>query len=405
MKTTLYLNWKANPSMGEVFTPIVLVNNILDKIPLEVWKNPESTFLDPCMGKGTFLLEIIRRLVYIYGYTEEDAKSRVYGYDIRVKYVNYLIRRGLKNVRHKDFLNEIIEMKFDVVLGNPPYQKKVGTKKTEPIWNKFVEKSFDICKEGGYVSMIHPSGWRDVKGNFSNIKNLLKSKKIIYLNMNDFNKGKEVFNVGTNFDWYVIQNISDNKNITQLSTVDGKLVGFDLTRIDYIPSGMIDSFNKIVAKIGEEKVEILHSYSDYETRKPHMSKVRTDEHIYPCVYTITTKNSINFFYSTNKDNGHFGVKKLIWSNGLGTYPILDLEGNYGLTQFSYAIIDEPENLFLIKKVVESDIFINLMTYVKFTNNKYHYKVISTFRKDFWKEFLDEDGNIIEPNLNQNVEQL
>jgi hypothetical protein len=296
-------------------------------------------------------------------------------------------------------------MKFDVVLGNPPYQKKVGTKKTEPIWNKFVEKSFDICKEGGHVSMIHPSGWRDVKGNFSNIKNLLKSKKIIYLNMNDFNKGKEVFNVGTNFDWYVIQNISDNKNITQLSTVDGKLVGFDLTRINYIPSGMIDSFNKIVAKTGEESVNVVYSRSDYGTDKSHMNVNETDNNQHPCVYTITTKNGINFFYSTNKDNGHFGVKKLIWSNGLGTYPILDLEGNYGLTQFSYAIIDEPENLFLIKKVMESDIFINLMTYVKFTNNKYHYKVISTFRKDFWKEFLDEDGNIIEPNLNQNVEQL
>ena len=181
---TQYLKWKSDPSKGEVFTPIKLVNKILDKIPEEVWKNPESVFLDPCMGKGTFLLEIVIRLVYIYGYTEEDAKSRVYGYDIRVKYVNHLTRRGFKNLRHKDFLNEIIEMKFDVVLGNPPYQIKVGPKKTEPIWNKFVFKSLEVCKDGGFISLIHPSGWRNVDGKFKKVQNELKKYKMNWLSIN-----------------------------------------------------------------------------------------------------------------------------------------------------------------------------------------------------------------------------
>ena len=181
MKMTQYLKWKADSSKGEVFTPIELVCKILDKIPDEVWRNPNATFLDPCMGKGTFLLEIVRRLVYIYGYTEDDAKSRVYGYDIRVKYINHLTRRGFKNVRHKDFLNEIIEMEFDVVLGNPPYQIKVGETNTEPIWDKFVLKCFELVKEEGFVSLIHPSGWRSPKGRFKKIQDLLRSKKIISL--------------------------------------------------------------------------------------------------------------------------------------------------------------------------------------------------------------------------------
>ena len=89
--------WSPDPSKGEVFTPIELVSKIIDKIPLEVWNNPKSLFLDPCMGKGTFLIEIVRRLVDIYGYSELDAKSRVFGFDIRVKYINYLKRRGYVN--------------------------------------------------------------------------------------------------------------------------------------------------------------------------------------------------------------------------------------------------------------------------------------------------------------------
>jgi len=146
MKMTQYFKWKADSSKGEVFTPITLVCEILDKIPEEVWTNPNTTFLDPCMGKGTFLLEIVRRLVYIYGYTEDDAKSRVHGYDIRVKYINHLTRRGLKNVRHKDFLNEVINMEFDVVLGNPPYLKGV--------WRKFFKQSVSLSKQ--YIILVSP---------------------------------------------------------------------------------------------------------------------------------------------------------------------------------------------------------------------------------------------------------
>ena len=59
----------------------------------------------------------------------------------------------------------------------------------------------------------------------------------------------------------------------------------------------------------------------------------------------------------------------------------------GLTQFSYGIIDDKENLNNIKLSLENTNFIKLMEYVKFTNNKYNYKVIALFKKDFWKEFI------------------
>jgi hypothetical protein len=83
------------------------------------------------------------------------------------------------------------------------------------------------------------------------------------------------------------------------------------------------------------------------------------------------------------------VPKVIWSNGLGTYPIVDIKGEYGLTQFSYAIINDIPNLKNIETALNNPTFIELMEYVKFQNNKYNYKVISIFKKDFWKVFLDK----------------
>ncbi len=393
--------WSPDPSKGEVFTPIELVSEMMDEIPSHVWLDPKSLFLDPCMGKGTFLIEIVRRLVDIYGYSELDAKSRVFGYDIRVKYINYLKRRGYVNVQHKDFLDEKIEMKFDVVLGNPPYQKQVGPKKTEAIWPKFVEKSFEICKEGGYVSLIHPSGWRDVDGNFKSTQKLFLSKNIKYLIMNNTKKGYEIFNVNTNFDWYIVKNEFKN-GLTNVTDYNKKTYNLDLTKASFIPNSNILLVYSLMAKKGEEKVNILHSYSNYEIRKPHMSKVKTEEHIYPCAYTVGSLNP-NFWYS-NINNGHIGLSKVIWGNGL-TDVIIDYEGQYGLTQFCYAIVDEPENLELIKKVLKSDFFIkNVMGYTKGVGHIYNRKIIGTFRKDFWKYFLDDDNNVIEPNF-ENAERI
>jgi hypothetical protein len=390
MKQTIELHkrWKADPSKGEVFTPSELVREMLDKIPTSVWENPESLFLDPCMGTGTFLIEILKRLINIYGYSKEDAVSRVYGYDTLVKYVNRAKRRGLVNVFHKDFLNEEINMKFDVVVGNPPYQEKVGERKTEPIWNKFVIKSFELVKDNGYVSLIHPTGWRSSKGKFKNIQELLLSNKVLTLSMNDFDAGSKIFGVGTNFDYYVIQKSNETVK-TEVNDINNKKTYINLKNMEFIPNGMFDEFLDLIAGEFDEKVNVLYSRSAYGTDKENMSKEFTPDMIYPCVYTITKRDGVNLFYSNTNQNGHFGVSKLIWSNGLGTYPVIDNDGEYGLTQFSYGIIDTPENLIRIKSAMESENFLKLMSYVKYTNNKYDYKIIATFKKDFWKKFIDE----------------
>ena len=395
MKNNLEIlkKWSLDSSKGEVSTPNRLVRRMLDKIPERIWRNPKSTFCDLSMGRGTFLVEIVNRLVYIYGYSQEDAISRVYGYEIRVKYVNLMRRMGFVNIFHKDSLEEEFNMKFDVVIGNPPYQEVTGAANSKGIWSNFVKKSFEICEEGGYVSLIHPSGWRDVKGNFSHIKDLLKSKNIKYLNVNDFNTGKEVFGVGTNFDWYVVENSENENSETNINTISDVDDLSNLNSMEFIPGGLFNIYEGLGPKEGEETVDLI-SNSSYHHQRNHVNKVITCEYIYPCVYSITQKNGVNFHYSNVNDKGHFGISKLIFSDGLGTYPILDVMGEYGMTQFGHAIVDVPENLPLIKKVIESSVFIELMGYVKFTNNKYNRKVISTFRKDFWKDFLDENGEVI-----------
>jgi hypothetical protein len=223
MKMSQYLKWKADSSKGEVFTPIGLVKEMLDKIPEKVWRNPDSVFLDPCMGKGTFLIEIVDRLTYIYGYTEKDAKSRVYGYDVRVKYINYLQRRGFINVRHKDFLSEIIKMKFDAIVGNPPYQNINSESDAGKLYIDITKKSLGLLKDNGIISFLTPETIvRDGRNKF-NIKNITG---LTYVN----HSVNEYFNVGIKIiSWMV--NKSHNGSVIVVNkdgTIDSREISSSL---------------------------------------------------------------------------------------------------------------------------------------------------------------------------------
>ena len=68
-------------STGEVFTPTPLVQEILDKLPAEVFTDPSKTLLDPSCGDGQFLSEVLIRKMEN-GSSFEQALSTIYGVDI-----------------------------------------------------------------------------------------------------------------------------------------------------------------------------------------------------------------------------------------------------------------------------------------------------------------------------------
>lgn len=57
------LSCLANLSNDEVFTPPEVVNSMLDMLPQELFRNPDTTFLDPACKTGVFLREIAKRLI------------------------------------------------------------------------------------------------------------------------------------------------------------------------------------------------------------------------------------------------------------------------------------------------------------------------------------------------------
>lgn len=166
---------------GEVMTPIPLVEEMLDTLPVEVWSNPNLKWLDPCNGAGTFPIVIVKRLMHglkdVFPSEEERYRhileNMLYVCEIQEK--NMTLFNNIFNVNNEYRLNFFLGsflgiefdayMKdswginnFDIIVMNSPYQtpSEGAHNRSRPLYNLFIEKAIDISD---VILSIHPSRW------------------------------------------------------------------------------------------------------------------------------------------------------------------------------------------------------------------------------------------------------
>jgi hypothetical protein len=76
--TTSRENVKNN---GEVFTPFVIVEKMLDLIPTDFMANPSACIIEPTSGNGQFLVKIVERRLST-GMTIENTVNSIIGMEI-----------------------------------------------------------------------------------------------------------------------------------------------------------------------------------------------------------------------------------------------------------------------------------------------------------------------------------
>lgn len=95
------------------------------------------------------------------------ANSKQFNIEGKEKYAYNFIH--CSELQNKDLFKRLKEMKFDVIIGNPPYQLGVGNEggnssKAKAIYHKFVSQAIKLNPR--YITMIIPSRWmtRSVEG-------------------------------------------------------------------------------------------------------------------------------------------------------------------------------------------------------------------------------------------------
>lgn len=136
-----------------------LVNEMLDQLPKSVWTSDSTTFFDPAIGGGQFVRAIELRL-RDKGHDDANIQGRVYGCETSRLNVRFASNKYklVGNYAVCNFLTQDFNsMKFDVIVGNPPYQTGNGEKGGKhSLWRKFVKKSFSLLNKNGFVGFVCP---------------------------------------------------------------------------------------------------------------------------------------------------------------------------------------------------------------------------------------------------------
>ena len=279
---------------NDVPTPIDCVEEMITTIPEEFWMNSSIKILDPCCGCGNFFLAIYFKLLK-YHSAEHIISNMLYFNDLNTDRLNVvkLIFGIRSNVTEKDFLVFDEDIKYDLIVANPPYAKLLPNgkraSKNHNMIGSFINKSLKILKEKGYLLYITPDNWMSFADRNTLIKTLT-SLQIIHINIHSAKK-KYFKKVGSSFTWYLIENIPSYKDIV----VEGIWKNKEYKSIvkseqrSFIPlfyNKLIQSIiNKTIDK-ANDKFEVLTSSDLHKyTKKKLISKDKDEEHPYKLIHT------------------------------------------------------------------------------------------------------------------------
>jgi len=383
----------------EVFTPLYLVKNMLDKLSSSVWLNPNLKFLDSACKSGIFLSEIIIRLMVGLKWWEPDENKRynhiiknmVYGYAytkigcILTRKLIYSDSSFVGNIKELLFIDDNdSDMKFDVIVGNPPYNAPRDVHNGSVIWDLFIKESINRLKSGGFLCFVHPSGWRKIQ---SDLWDIITKNRIHYLEIHSLKDGQKTFKKLTRYDWYILEKDGADGETVILDEL-GILQKINLKHWKWFPNSSIDILNRLVASKEDEKCSIIHS-NNYRTDKPWISLEKTKKFKHPVTLNVKDGN-YTFCYSSRRID-HFGEPKVICNcNGYNLYPINDFDGNFGMNKFCFGIkISSHEEGELIIKAIKNPKFKKFVESMTCSGYHVDYKVFQLLKKVFWKEFLNE----------------
>lgn len=153
-------------SVSEVVTPDNVAMELVNNLPDDICASDK--FLDIASKTGEFANALLQRYssriknnVYSIptsGVTYECTRKiyKLLGLPVEHIYSDFTSYDLIETTKNEEILKELRDMKFDAIVGNPPYQIMAtgDANGSDPIYHLFIDAA---CKLGEKVSFIHPA--------------------------------------------------------------------------------------------------------------------------------------------------------------------------------------------------------------------------------------------------------
>lgn len=472
----------ANLSNDEVFTPPNVVNAMLDLLPNDLWSDSKITFLDPCCKSGIFLREIAKRLIKGLEPVIPDLQQRLDHifhqqlFGIAITELTALLSRrsvyctkyanskwsvshfdtpegniAFPQVQHtwdgnrcrycgasKEVFGErkethayalihninpekLFNMKFDVIIGNPPYQLSTnGSVKAQstPLYDAFVQEAMKLKPR--FLSMIIPSRWMNGGFGLDDFRKKMITDKRIHV-IHDFFDATSCFN-GVSIPGGVCYFLWE-RNYDGPCGVYSHLENGNMKHsVRYMKEDGLDSFIRdyeaisILKKVRNKKEQ---SFADIVSQRDPFGLNYYEngkECMFKLYYPNKTENSCRIYhFGWDEHNINYADKKFISTNydAIHKYKVFISKANGAASANPpYAVISRPfvakpnticnmtyllvgpfeaeSEAINVERYIKTKFFRFLVSLLKNTQNAY--KKVYTFvpMQDFSKPWTDEE---------------
>ena len=367
---------------AEVSTRYELRQEMLNTLPLTFWTSPKKV-IEPCAGKGGFIIDIIDKFMIGLEQTIPDENERyktiveecLYFCDINPTNIfickllvdpdnRYKLNYNLGNTLNLDNSETTEHWKgcsnFDLHVCNPPYEDNVDDNNNESVgrkalnhnlYSEFINWSYGRLNSDGFLLYITPTSWMSPT---SKLKHIFYQNHILYLNINEC---KRHFKVGSTFSYYLIKktnNIGTTLVLCEYNKTKHTSI-CNLNNMEYLPNITTTESINIIKKFKQNDLQKVSFRTSCElhntTHKNKLNDTKTDKYIYPVRHT--KKRNIRYScvqHSLHKD------KKLLLNLSGNLNPLYD-EGTMGFTQAQmYLLTDKKDYLNIINSKLYSFIF-------------------------------------------------
>ncbi len=399
---------KQKEEKGEVFTPIELVEDMLSHLPASIWKNPELKWLDPANGIGNFPVMAFYRL-------NEGLRDVIPNEKTRKKHIieNMLYMTELQSSNSRIARNIFSKLcegcepniwttnslelspttlkahgwpeNFDVIMGNPPFNAGGILKGGGTLWPKFVKLAFTLVAPNGYITFIHPPGWRkfydaEDRDNQGKLLYMIREKgwNLDYINISD--APPKHFPI---VDYYVIHAKHTN-NPTKYDSLFMNIKSSGTAVIDYpfIPNMLNDTTISILKKLFDAKGEPINIIRNQSFQPSKLDEGKSGIPHYHFTDKSGNKHIYNKQYSTIPEYINKDKVLLTFSNGheKGRLFAFYSDENYGTTGSSmYMFTTSRAQGNKLVQFFNSDIITFLMKITQYSaspNHKNEFKILN-----------------------------